>query len=141
MSIIGNFRTRRAVLRLTDEALHEEALREVESGIRRDGLWAKALSQAKMRESDVQSLYLEFRVQALRDELQLRDRVAEQVALRQRELNAEAQTHRRQLERAAREARRNRPVSGFRDWLNVLVGLAVVMAGVIALMAIVSSFR
>lgn len=141
MGIIENFRARRAVSRLTDEALHAEALREVESGIRRDGLWAKALAQAQMRQGDAQALYLQLRVQSLRDELQLHVHHAEQVDSRQRQMNTAVKAQQHRVERAAREAERNRPVSSFRDWLNVLFGLAIVMTVGVALMAVVSNFR
>jgi len=141
MSILGTIRTRRAVSRLTDEALHAEALREVEAGIRRDGLWAKALAQAQMRQDDAQALYLAFRVQSLRDERALHAQHTEQAAFRQLQLSAAIKAQQQEAQRAARESERNRPVSGFRDWLNVFFGLAAIMAVVVALMALVSNFR
>ena len=49
MGIVDDIRNRGASSRITEEMLYAEALREVEQGIRRDGLWAKALAQSNMR--------------------------------------------------------------------------------------------
>ncbi|NGX16153.1 ankyrin repeat domain-containing protein [Wenzhouxiangella sp. XN24] len=57
--------------RLSEERLYEQVLLEIESGGRRDGLWAKALQNAKGHESEAQALYIQYRVQALRDENEL----------------------------------------------------------------------
>ena len=63
--------------RLADEALYAEALREVEAGLRRDGLWARALSECEMDQKKAAALYLELRVQSMKDELLLATRQAE----------------------------------------------------------------
>ena len=58
--------------RLADEALYAEALREIESGVRRDGIWARALSECTMDQAKAAARYIELRVQAMKDELTLR---------------------------------------------------------------------
>lgn len=60
-----------AAYRLTEEALYAEALREIESGQRRDGLWAKAMAESNMDQGKAQAKYIKLRVQSLRDEATL----------------------------------------------------------------------
>lgn len=78
MGLLDDIRLRGVASRITEEALYAEALREVEAGQRRDGLWAKALSDSKMNTSDAQALYLKLRVRALRDEIEVLHRSIEQ---------------------------------------------------------------
>lgn len=69
MSILDDIRLRGASARITEEMLFAEALREIESGHRRDGLWAKALADCQMQTQQAQARYLKLRVQSLRDEI------------------------------------------------------------------------
>jgi hypothetical protein len=71
MGFIDEIRKTAASSRITEEALYAEALREIEAGIRRDGLWAKALAESGMDPQDARGKYLKLRVQSLRDELEL----------------------------------------------------------------------
>jgi hypothetical protein len=71
MSISDLYRKSRISSRLLEEVLYAETLRELERGIRRDGLWAKALSKCGANPEKAKALYIEFRVQALKDELAL----------------------------------------------------------------------
>ena len=138
MGILSKFRAaERAANRFTTEALYAQALREVESGIRRDGLWAKALSEAGMRKTDAQALYLELRVQSLRDEMELQTHQETQAALKQQQTLLAQRAHEREFQRLSVKSERDRPVQGLRDWLNVLLGLAAVMTVVVLILAIV----
>ncbi len=134
MGIVDDIRLRGASSRITEEMLYAEALREVEQGIRRDGLWAKALAQSNMRQEDAQALYLKLRVQSLRDEIELvaqqAERHGEQVLVQQRAIG-----------KVFLNQERNRPVQGFRDWLNVLVGAAAVIVVLVVVAAIIAEFR
>lgn len=69
MGLIDNIRQKGAEGRLTEEVLYAEVLREMEAGIRRDGLWAKALSEAGGAEAVAKAGYIKLRVQSLRDEV------------------------------------------------------------------------
>ena len=69
MSILDELKKKDAKSRLTEEILYAEVLREVEGGVRRDGLWAKALSETDFDEAKAKSLYIKLRVQSLKDEL------------------------------------------------------------------------
>jgi DNA-directed RNA polymerase subunit M/transcription elongation factor TFIIS len=69
VSILDELKKKDAKSRLTEEVLYAEVLREVEGGVRRDGLWAKALSETDFDEAKAKSLYIKLRVQSLKDEL------------------------------------------------------------------------
>jgi len=68
MDIFRKVRLSAAEQRLKEEMLYQTALREIESGIRRDGLWAKAMADSKGVDSLAKSLYLKYRVQSMLDE-------------------------------------------------------------------------
>lgn len=53
-----------------DEMLYLQVARELESGQFRDGLWTKALTRALGDEALAQSLYVEWRVEQLKDVLE-----------------------------------------------------------------------
>ena len=61
-----------AISRLTEEAFYAEALREIESGRRRDGIWAMAMAECEMDQARAGSRYIKLRVQSLKDEMTLR---------------------------------------------------------------------
>jgi len=51
-----------------EEALYKQVLDEVESGVMRKGVYAKALADGLGDEGKAQSLYIKYRVQSLVDE-------------------------------------------------------------------------
>lgn len=71
MAIWNIFRRESAVDRLLEEQLYEQVASDLRSGIRRDGLWAKALVSANGDEARARSLYIKLCVQALRDEAEV----------------------------------------------------------------------
>lgn len=71
MSIFDDIRAKGAAYRLTEESLYAEALREVESGQLRDGIWAKALAESDMDQGKAGARYIKLRVQSLKDEVTL----------------------------------------------------------------------
>ena len=66
------------VSRLVEEKLYEQVLREIESGTRRDGLWAKAFQKSRGNEEEAKALYIEYRVQSIKDEAELSTELSEQ---------------------------------------------------------------
>lgn len=68
MEIFRNARLSAAEYRLREEALYQEAHREIESGVQRKGLWAKSVADSKGVESLAISLYIKYRVQSMLDE-------------------------------------------------------------------------
>ncbi|WP_348701628.1 hypothetical protein [uncultured Marinobacter sp.] len=65
-----------AAERVIEEKLFEEALAELDRGERRDGLWAKALSESDGNEQKAKAQYLRLRVQAMRDASVIMDSIA-----------------------------------------------------------------
>ena len=57
--------------RVLEEKFYEQALKEIETGRRRDGLWAKALQKSKGNDGETQALYIQYCVQALKDEAEI----------------------------------------------------------------------
>jgi Ankyrin repeat len=73
--------------RLVEEKLYEQVLREIEAGMRRDGLWAKALQKSRGNEQEAKALYIEYRVQSIKDEAEISAALSEQHAARSIEDN------------------------------------------------------
>jgi hypothetical protein len=63
--------------RLVEEKLYELVHRELESGERRDGLWAKAFQNSQGDEQKTNALYIGYRVQSIKDEAEITDLIAE----------------------------------------------------------------
>ena len=55
--------------RLEEELMYKHVIREMDSGLIRDGLYAKALSNSPGDEDKAKSLYIKYRVQSIKDEL------------------------------------------------------------------------
>lgn len=68
MSLLEDIRSAGANSRLTEEILYAEAVREIHSGLIRDGLWAKALAESKMKPEEAKARYIKLRVRSLEDE-------------------------------------------------------------------------
>jgi hypothetical protein len=71
--------------RLAEERLYAAVLREIESGVRKDGVWAKALTDASFEEKKAKTLYVQYRMQLLKDELLVREAQLEQQRIEERE--------------------------------------------------------
>ena len=71
MSIFDDIIGKNADDRLAEEMLYAEAMREIEQGIRRDGLWGKAIAESDGDDKKAKALYLKLRVQSLKDELEI----------------------------------------------------------------------
>jgi hypothetical protein len=71
MSIVKKIRFSRSVDRLIEEEAYAVAVREIESGQRRDGIWGKAISETGS-EAEAKRRYIKLRVQALVDEAVVR---------------------------------------------------------------------
>jgi len=67
-----------AVTRLIEEQLFEQVLVELKNGQKRDGLWAKALANGDGLEEKAKSLYIHYRVQSIKDEMEISGILAEE---------------------------------------------------------------
>ena len=65
-------------LRQQEERLYKIILVEMEAGIRRDGLWGKALTKANFDEKDAKAIYVKLRMQSLIDEELIAERLAKE---------------------------------------------------------------
>jgi len=83
MALFGWSQMNAAERRLAEEDLYAHALREIESGVRRDGIWAKALSESNMDQRKAAARYIDLRVQALKDEIALTAQQAELATVRE----------------------------------------------------------
>jgi hypothetical protein len=71
MKFFSRFKQPSASDRLLEEQLYSDVLNEVHNGVKREGLWAKAIAKSNGYESKAKSLYIEFRVQSMRDDIEL----------------------------------------------------------------------
>jgi hypothetical protein len=85
MSFFKRLKRGRAANSLIVEMLYGQALKEIESGQRRDGLWAKALANSSDDEKKARSLYIEYRVQSMIDEEDVAEGVLEEATEHVRE--------------------------------------------------------
>ncbi len=145
-----------------DEKLYEQVANEIFEGLQRPGIWAKALADSKGDEALTRSLYIKYRVQALKDEhenlweanlrddrlreeekLRAEEKLREEIKLRKEEkLRERARLKTRQQIKEAQE-RANEfypPKSVFEDVLNgvfVLGGIFLAVSVVVVVIALV----
>ena len=107
MGILDDVRLKGAAYRVSEEALYAEALREMESGLRRDGIWAKALADSNMDREIAAARYIKLRVKSLKDEVVLAIVEAKnaQTFAKQTQLRIEENTRLQLLDQAERANR------------------------------------
>jgi len=79
MKWINRIKSKAAIDRHAEEILYEAAYKEVDSGRRRVGLWAKALAKANGAEESAQSIYIKLLVQKYKDEYHLKEEIMKEV--------------------------------------------------------------
>lgn len=57
--------------RLYEEKLYEQVVSELINGEKRSGLWAKALANSNGIEEKAKALYIQYRVQSIKDEIEI----------------------------------------------------------------------
>lgn len=77
---------RRVLERLADEAFYAKAAEEMGTGLRREGLWAKAIATTDGDESKAHAKYISLLAGAIRDEAYLDERAAEEAEAQRRAL-------------------------------------------------------
>lgn len=119
MGLFDDIRAKGAALRITEEILYAEVLREIESGVRRDGIWAKALSESEMREGVAKAKYIKLRVQALKDEVS--------IALATREAESRIEEY--------KQPRTSEKLEGVTegDWIGAFATMVAVLIAIIIL--------
>jgi lipid II:glycine glycyltransferase (peptidoglycan interpeptide bridge formation enzyme) len=101
MGIFDRIKDQRTASRIEEEWLYQTALKEIESGQRRPGLWAKALAETSGDESAAKAAYLKLLVQRFKDEAHIEKRN------RQKELRDLAQEQERLRRKAQEESANN----------------------------------
>lgn len=69
-----------AVSRIMEEKFYDIVAKELEAGIKRSGLWVKAMANSKGDEAKAMSLYIEYRVQSIIDEEEIRQAYEDKLA-------------------------------------------------------------
>jgi hypothetical protein len=69
MGIFDKFKTSTAIDRLLEEKLYEQVAQELKAGKKREGIWVKAMAKSGGDLNKAEALYIELRVQAIRDEI------------------------------------------------------------------------
>lgn len=96
------FGKKSALDRLAEEQLYEAVALEIKNNELREGLWAKALAKAKGDHDQAKGLYIELRVQSLRDELVVANQVKQEALKEERRQKEIARVA--EEERAAKKA-------------------------------------
>jgi len=71
MGIFDKFKTSTAIDRLSEERLYEQVAQELKAGKKREGIWVKAMAKTGGDLNKAEALYIELRVQAIRDEYEI----------------------------------------------------------------------
>ncbi len=71
MGIFDKFKTSTAYDRLSEERLYEQVAQELKAGKKREGIWVKAMAKSDGDLNKAESLYIDLRVQAFKDEVNL----------------------------------------------------------------------
>ena len=90
MGIFDKFKTSTAIDRLSEEKLYEQVAQELKAGKKREGIWVKAMAKTGGDLNKAESMYIELRVQAIKDETNL--------ASEQRGRELELESERKQAE-------------------------------------------
>jgi hypothetical protein len=69
MGIFDKFKTSTAIDRLSEEKLYEQVAQELKAGKKREGIWVKAMAKSGGDLNKAEALYIELRVQVIRDEI------------------------------------------------------------------------
>lgn len=108
MGLLDKYKVRDAAARLIEEQAYAQAVREVESGKRRDGLWGKALASAGGDVDAARAKYIELRVQSLIDEARVSQSIDDAIS---QSTDKEKQQRIREQNRAEKARKREE-----RDW-------------------------
>lgn len=68
MGLFDKLKTTSAADRLIEEKLYEQVAQELKAGKKREGIWVKAMAKSGGELNKAEALYIDLRVQAIRDE-------------------------------------------------------------------------
>ena len=103
-----------------EEALYKQVLEEIESGVRRKGIYAKALADCLGDVLKAESLYIRYRVQSLVDEKKAE---AKSIAYKNKQAKI-AEKEKRERETLIDRQRRAQKIF---TWVLLLIGVAILI--------------
>ena len=68
--MFGRNRKSNLAARIVDERLHDTIAAEINGGVKKEGLWLKALANSRGNEERAFGVYIKLRLQSLKDELE-----------------------------------------------------------------------
>jgi hypothetical protein len=71
MGLFNNTKNSTAADRLFEDEWYKAVVHELESGMRNDAAWARAIEKSKGDETPAKGIYITFRIQQMKDELEL----------------------------------------------------------------------
>ena len=77
MKIFKKLKINSAAVRLLEEQYYEAVAKELERGIRKTGLWTKAFAKTEGNEEKAKALYIEYRIQSIKDEAAISNEILE----------------------------------------------------------------
>jgi len=92
--------------RIREEIIYAAVMKEIKSGTKREGLWAKALSESEGNKAKTESLYIKYRVQSIEDELQVEEEEREAIEAEKSERVTEANKRAKRAEEHREELRK-----------------------------------
>lgn len=75
MGIFDKVKLSNAESRLIEEQYYEAVVDELQQGNKRAGLWAKSLANAEGSEDKAKALYISYRVQSIKDEIEVSESI------------------------------------------------------------------
>jgi len=75
MGLFDKFKTSTAIDRLSEEKLYEQVAQELKAGKKREGIWVKAMAKSGGDLNKAESMYIELRVQSIKDEYTIQEEV------------------------------------------------------------------
>lgn len=106
MGFFDKFKAQSVVTRLKEEQIYEAIAKELQQGIKREGLWAKAITRSEGNDRKAKSLYIEFRAQSIIDEIQITEQIAgseeEKQRVKMKEIRARKANDPEEIERTKR---------------------------------------
>ena len=67
MGLFEKFKVNTATDRLLEEQWYEAVVKELENGVKKGGIWAKALERSKGDETKAKAFYITYRIQSMKD--------------------------------------------------------------------------
>ena len=102
-----------SIERLAEEKIYEKVYEEVASGVKREGLWFKALSESGGEETKAKALYVKLRVRSLIDELIVTEKIQQNThEIEQAQTKETARNNKKKLRAAGRQKFVDRIVIG-----------------------------